>query len=88
MPTANGQMPTIEMVSYDGPNLLETDTIIYFKNALKAASMIPLTRLDQNNPSGGNMFQDAAEVTREELMFARFIDSLRAAFSEIITKPL
>lgn len=88
IPTANGQTPTIEMVSYDGPNLLETDSIIFFKNLLKAASMIPLTRLDQNNPSGGNMFQDAAEVTREELMFARFIDSLRSAFSEIITKPL
>ncbi len=87
-PAANGQSPTIDLVETNGPNLLETDTIVYFYNALKRASGIPLTRLDQANPGGGTPFQEVNEVTREELMFARYIDVLRSSFIEILIKPL
>jgi hypothetical protein len=88
LPGAGGQTPTVELVDAQGPNLLETDTIVYFYNALKRASSIPLTRLDQNNSAGGTIFQEVNEVTREELMFSRFIEVLRSSFVEILTKPL
>lgn len=88
MPSSNGNSPSIELVNNEGPNLLETDTITFFFNSLKRSSVIPLTRLDQNNPGGGNIFQEAGEVTRDELFFSRFINTLRMSWVEIITKPI
>lgn len=78
---------SFELVANEGPNLNEIDVVQHFENALKRASQIPFQRLDRTT-GGGNMFISAQEVTRDELNFSRFVDSIRAAFKEIIIKPL
>jgi hypothetical protein len=77
----------MELVSPQGHNLNEDDILKWFYNILKRASKIPVQRFEGDN-GGGNVFTDAAEMTRDEAKFSNFINRLRANFKEIIVKPL
>ena len=50
-------------------------------------SVVYRKRFDKEN-GGGNLFTDAAEMTRDEIKFHNFIMRLRSNFKEIIVKPL
>ncbi len=86
-PEGDGGTPNMELVSPEGHNLNESDIMTWFYNALKRASKIPFQRFDKEN-GGGNMFTDAAEMTRDEVKFSNFINRLRANFKELIVKPI
>jgi hypothetical protein len=61
--------------------------LTWFYNALKRASKIPFQRFDKEN-GGGNLINDSADMTRDEIKFYNFINRLRANFKEIIVKPI
>lgn len=86
-PEGDAGTPNMELVSPEGHNLNESDIMTWFYNALKRASKIPFQRFDKEN-GGGNIFTDAAEMTRDEVKFSNFINRLRANFKELIVKPI
>jgi hypothetical protein len=86
-PEGEGGTPTMEIVSPQGHNLNEDVVLQWFFNILKRASKIPMQRFSPDT-GGGSVFQDAAEITRDESEFGNFIQRLRANFKELIVKPL
>jgi DNA-dependent RNA polymerase auxiliary subunit epsilon len=61
-----------------GQNLGEIADIEYFQRKLYQALNVPMSRLQQQ---GGLNFGRAAEITRDELKFTKFIGKLRRQFS-------
>jgi len=86
-PEGEAGTPSMELVSPQGHNLNENDMLSWFFNILKRASKIPYQRFEKEN-GGGNVFSDAAEMTRDEVKFNNFINRLRANYKELIVKPL
>jgi hypothetical protein len=86
-PEGDGGTPNMELVSPQGHNLNEDDMLKWFYNVLKRASKIPVQRFEGES-GGGNVFTDAAEMTRDEAKFLNFTNRIRANFKEIIVKPL
>ena len=86
-PEGDAGTPNMELISPQGHNLNEDDILKWFYNILKRSSKIPVQRFEGDN-GGGNVFTDAAEMTRDEAKFSNFINRLRANFKEIIVKPL
>ena len=85
-PEGDAGSPTMEIVSPQGHDLNEDGMLKWFFAILKRASKIPAQRF--NEDGGGNVFTDAAEITRDEAKFNNFIQRLRANFRELIVKPL
>jgi hypothetical protein len=85
-PEGDAGTPGMELMSPQGHNLNEDDMLKWFFAILKRASKIPAQRF--NEDVGGNVFTDAAEITRDEAKFNNFIHRLRANFRELIVKPL
>ncbi len=86
-PEGDAGTPNMELVSPQGHNLNEDDILKWFYNILKRASKIPVQRFEGDN-GGGNVFTDAAEMTRDEAKFSNFIGRIRANFKELVVKPL
>jgi hypothetical protein len=68
-----------------GENLGQIDDIEYFQNKLYQALDVPLSRLQ---PQTGIQFGRAAEITRDELRFSKFVDRLRKKFNELFNDIL
>ena len=68
-----------------GQNLGQMDDVLYFQKRLYGTLNVPLNRLDKDN-----MFSigRAAEVTRDELRFFKFVVRLRSKFSELFSEAL
>lgn len=62
------------------------DDIEYFQKKLQQALNVPMSRL--NADGGGFGFGRVAEITRDELKFAKFVDRLRKRFSELFNDLL
>jgi len=86
-PDGDAGKPSMELVSPQGHNLNEDTMLKWFGDALKRASKIPFTRFEHES-GGGTVFQDASQMTRDEVKFSNFISRLRANFKELITKPI
>ena len=86
-PEGDAGSPAMEIVSPQGHDLNEDGMLKWFFAILKRASKIPVQRLEEGS-GGGNVFTDAAEITRDEAKFNNFIQRLRANFRELIVKPL
>jgi len=86
-PEGDAGTPNMELVSPQGHNLNEDDMLKWFYNILKRASKIPVQRFEGES-GGGNVFTDAAEMTRDEAKFSNFIGRIRANFKELVVKPL
>lgn len=68
-----------------GQNLGEMEDVEYFQKKLLRSLNVPVTRMDPDN--GFNMGK-AAEITRDELKFAKFITRLRKRFSMLFDELL
>ncbi len=86
-PEGDAGTPNMEIVKQEGHDLNDETMLKWFHQGLKRASKIPLTRFEGES-GGGNLIQDAAEMTRDEIKFHNFISRLRANFKEIVVKPL
>jgi hypothetical protein len=87
-PEGDGGTPNMEIMNAGaGHNLNEDDILKWFFNILKRASKIPMQRFQDEN-GGGNVFADAAEITRDESKFGNFVMRLRSNFKELMVKPL
>ena len=86
-PEGDAGSPAMEIVSPQGHDLNEDGMLKWFFAILKRASKLPAQRF-QEDSGGGNVFTDAAEITRDEAKFNNFIQRLRANFRELIVKPL
>lgn len=61
-----------------GENLGQIDDVLYFQKKMYQSLNVPMSRLEQQ---GGLNFGRAAEITRDELKFVKFIDKLQKRFS-------
>lgn len=87
MPESESGTPEIEHLGGDGPELMDSDYLKFFKNQLYKISKIPLNRFDQE--SGEAWFgTDASSYARTEIDFARYVGRLRNIFAQIILKPI
>ena len=68
-----------------GENLSQIEDINYFQNKLYQALNVPLSRLQ---PQQGIQFGRAAEITRDELNFAKFVGRLRKKFNALFNDIL
>lgn len=79
------QQVKIEPLEYTGPNLSGSEMLKYFHEKLKMDSKIPGSRFAEG---GGSFTLNAEGISREEIRYNKFIQRLRSAFKELITKPL
>ena len=86
-PEGEAGTPQMELVSPQGHNLNEDSILKWFMDALKSASKIPFQRFDKEN-GGGSVFNEAAEMTRDEATFGNFVARLRSTLKEAIVKPI
>lgn len=86
-PSQGGNSPTFEVTRPESTDLNDDIMLNWFYKNLKRATKIPFGRFDEES-GGGNLYSDAAEITRDEIKFNHFIKRLRTVFKEIIIKPL
>lgn len=87
MPESEAGSPQIETLGGDGPELMDSDYLKYFKNQLYSISNIPINRFDHDNDQ--NWFgTDADSYLRSEIDFGRYVTRQRNVFSQIIIKPM
>jgi len=65
-----------------GANLGEMEDVHFFQDKLFNSLNVPVSRLKADNPFGG--LGRAAEITRDELRFSKFIFRLRNRFTQIL----
>jgi hypothetical protein len=71
----NSEGTTVDVLP-GGQNLGQLEDLIYFQKKLYKALKVPANRLNPDTP-----FADGAEITREELKFARFIIRIQEQFA-------
>jgi len=85
MPRREGGRGT-EITTLDGgQNLGEMEDVDYFKKRLYRSLNVPISRLEADN--GFNMGR-AAEISRDEVKFFKFIERIRNKFSELFLNLL
>ena len=68
-----------------GQNLGELEDVKYFERKLYKSLNVPISRLE---PNQGFSIGRVAEVTRDELKFAKFVDRLRNKFADVFDQAL
>jgi len=70
-----------------GQNLGTIDDITYFQKKLYQSLNVPQSRLE-SQPGGGIGLGRVAEITRDEIKFAKFVNRLRNKFAQIFDQAL
>ena len=68
-----------------GQNLGEIDDVLYFQKKMYKSLGVPVSRLEGE---GGFNLGRAAEITRDELKFGKFIDRMRLRFANLFKEAL
>jgi len=68
-----------------GQNLGEIEDVIYFQKKMYKSLGVPVSRLESE---GGFNLGRAAEITRDELKFGKFIDRMRLRFANLFKEAL
>jgi hypothetical protein len=68
-----------------GQNLGEIEDVLYFQKKMYKSLGVPVSRLESE---GGFNLGRAAEITRDELKFGKFIDRMRLRFSNLFKEAL
>lgn len=87
LPNPGDTAPSVTYIEPGGHDLNENSMLIWFKNALKAASKFPTTRLD-NSTGGGNIYSMGGELTHDDYNFQQYIERLRTLYKELLLKPI
>ena len=86
-PTSELGTPEMSIEQPQQAELNEDIVLQWFYKALKRASKMPFSRLDEDQ-GGGNFYDDTASITMDEIRFKNFVNRLRTLFKEILIKPL
>jgi capsid assembly protein Gp20 len=87
LPSSAEGTPEVTLESPGGNDINEDMILNWFMNNLKRASRMPFSRFEKES-GGGNIYNDASEMTRDEIKFHNFIRRIRTIFREIMVKPL
>ncbi len=68
-----------------GQNLGEIEDVVYFQKKMYKSLGVPISRLESE---GGFNLGRAAEITRDELKFGKFIDRMRLRFANLFKEAL
>ena len=68
-----------------GQNLGEIEDVLYFQKKMYKSLGVPVSRLESE---GGFNLGRAAEITRDELKFGKFIDRMRLRFANLFKEAL
>ena len=71
-----------------GQNLGELTDVIYFRKKLYQSLNVPMSRLDDQSGGGIGGLGRAAEITRDEVKFFKFIQRLRRKFTAVFDDAL
>ena len=85
LPRREGAKGTEVSTLSGGQNLGEISDVEYFQKKLYQSLNVPMSRLDADN--GFNMGR-AAEITRDELKFTKFVQRLRKRFTQVFNDVL
>jgi hypothetical protein len=85
LPRREGAKGTEVSTLSGGQNLGEISDVEYFQKKLYQSLNVPMSRLDSDN--GFNMGR-AAEITRDELKFTKFVQRLRKRFTQVFNDVL
>lgn len=84
-PRRNGQSGTqVETLSSE-TSLLHMEDVTYFKQRLNESLNVPISRL---NPETPFPFDSSSIISRDEVMFSKFIDRLRLRFNHLFLSLL
>lgn len=86
-PSSSEGTPDVSIETPQGNDLNEDQMLNWFMNNLKRASRMPFSRFEKEQ-GGGNIYSDAADLTRDEMKFHNFIRRVRTIFREVMVKPL
>jgi hypothetical protein len=86
LPRREGNRGTEITTLPGGQNLGQMDDVLYFQKKLYQSLNVPVSRLDSGS-SGFNLGR-AAEISRDEVKFTKFVGRLRRRFSQIFLKAL
>jgi hypothetical protein len=85
LPRREGAKGTEVQTLAGGQNLGEISDVQYFQKKLYKALNVPISRMESEN--GFNMGR-AAEITRDELKFTKFVQRLRKRFTQVFNDVL
>lgn len=85
LPRRDGKGTEVQTLQ-GGQNLGELSDINYFQSKLYRALGVPVSRM--NSDTSGFTFSKAAEISRDEIKFSKFIDRLRRRFSMLLFEAL
>ena len=85
LPRREGAKGTEVTTLAGGQNLGEISDVKYFQTKLYKSLNVPISRLESEN--GFNMGK-AAEITRDELKFTKFVQRLRKRFTQVFNDIL
>jgi len=88
MPSKAGEMPDIQTIAAEGPDLSKTDALKYFYDKLKQDSKIPYSRFMREEGSSPTIVIGGEGQDYDEIRFYKFINRLRSNFQECLLKPL
>lgn len=88
LPRREGSKGTEITTLPPGQNLGQLEDVIYFRKKLYQSLNVPITRLDDQTGGGLGGLGRAAEITRDEVKFFKFIQRLRRKFSQIFDDTL
>ncbi len=71
-----------------GQNLGQLEDVIYFRKKLYQSLNVPMTRLDESAGGGLAGLGRAAEISRDEIKFFKFIQRLRRKFAQVFDDAL
>jgi hypothetical protein len=85
LPRREGNKGTEITTLPGGQNLGEIEDVLYFQKKMYKSLGVPVSRLESE---GGFNLGRAAEITRDELKFGKFIDRMRMRFSNLFKEAL
>ncbi len=88
LPSRNGQTPTIEGISFTGPDLSNMDIVKHFEKKLHRDSTLPSNRFDADKGGGTSFIFNAEGIPNDEKHYYKTIRRLRNQFDAIMWKPL
>ena len=85
--TAASGSPEIEEVNSNGPDLTETESLSYWERLYWNDTEIPYDRIDPSSSDSWG-FLDVEALKKTEIVFSKFVSSIRDMLEDLFMKPI